>query len=330
MERPAQTPVDLPISTFDTLKETKQFAWFGELTYAITEQLSATVGARHFDYEQEDLKSFSFAGNVSYTDRPFTIEETGQSYKAVVSYTPNEDRLFYAQWSEGFRLGAGGFQSNACDIATFTAPDVNSDTSENIEVGAKTSFADNRITFNAALFRVNWDDLPVTQFAPCFHVANAGKAQSEGIELELQGALTENIRLDASASYIDATLEEDSGLGNKGDNLPGSANFNFSIGLNVDFTLASYNSYARIDYAYIGEYYNNIAETGTAAGGFGQTHVTVGMELDQWQASLFANNLTNDNGLTWVESNNLAFSPGVSRGYRIRPRTIGLNLSYQF
>ena len=35
------------------------------------------------------------------------MSETGNTFKANLSFTPNEDTLIYAQWSEGFRLGKG-------------------------------------------------------------------------------------------------------------------------------------------------------------------------------------------------------------------------------
>ena len=79
----------------------------------------------------------------------------------------------------------------------------------------------------------------------------------------------------------------------------------------------------------MGEYYNNTAETGTPAGDFGQVHVKVGSTIGKVDLDLFVNNLTNDDGLTWVEDNFQLFS-GTSPAYRIRPRTIGMNISYHF
>ena len=84
-----------------------------------------------------------------------------------------------------------------------------------------------------------------------------------------------------------------------------------------------------MDYAYVGEYYNNVKETGTPAGDFSQVHVKVGSTIGQVDVDLFVNNLTNDDGLTWVEDSFQRFS-GTRPAYQIRPRTIGLNLSYSF
>ena len=320
----------LPKNLFKGVLNIEQYAFFGELSYAMTDQLTATVGGRYFDYEKKRFASSTFNGVVNYVDRPVAIEESDQSYMVNLSYTPNDDALVYARWAQGFRLGDGQTQTGTCDAVGFTRPAIKSDTSENIEFGIKMSLADNRVILNAALFHADWDDLPVTLLDPCIHTQNAGKAQSEGIELELQAALTENLHLDMSASYTEATLQADSSLGSKGDNLPGSADYNLSLGAQYDFTLANYNSFARIDYAYIGEYYNKIGDEGMAAGGFGQLHLKAGIEIGQITADVFAKNLTNENSLTWVETIGTSFGTDGVRAYRIRPRTIGINLNYRF
>lgn len=86
----------------------------------------------------------------------------------------------------------------------------------------------------------------------------------------------------------------------------------------------------RIDYAYISEYYNTVDEIGEAAGGFGQVHVKTGITLNQVDIDLFVNNLTDADDFTWVDSSSNFTRRGISRAYRIRPRTIGLNIGYRF
>ena len=326
-----------PFSKLDDIISTKQKAFFGEVTYNITDQYSVVVGGRHFDYEREkdstlftQLFTATAAGAFLWEDRVEIIEETGQNYKVGLNFTPNEDALFYAQWAEGFRLGSGQTASTSCRTLGITVPSIKSDSTENFEIGAKLAFADNRVTLNTAIYQVNWEDIPVLiNTNGCFRTENFGKAKSEGIEIELQAQWLENLRVDISMSYTEAELEETTSIGTKGDPLPGSADFNLSTGIQYDFTLANYDSFIRIDYSYFSEYHSNLAESGEAAGGFGQVNTSLGMNVDQWAISLFANNLINENGLTWVETSNTDQS-GTTRAYRIRPRTIGLNLSYEF
>ena len=96
--------------------------------------------------------------------------------------------------------------------------------------------------------------------------------------------------------------------------------------------MASNNSFARIDYAYISEYFNSVGSGAgqTPAGGFGQFNLKVGTQFDQISADIFVDNLTNNDGLTWVETVFSGIVTDVTRANQIRPRTIGLNLRYQF
>ena len=329
---PAQTPPAAQpyLIKLDNITTTTQKAFFGELSYSISDGFAVTIGGRYFDYDRELDSSVILFGNSLWTNQLTPTDETGSNYKAVFNYTPNEDILFYAQWSEGFRLGNGQLQHPGCTAIGKDITSIESDSTQNFEFGVKTAFADNRITLNASAYSIDWDDIPVfVNENGCPRNENAGKAKSQGIEIELQAQLTESLRWDMSASYVDATLEETSSIGTAGDPLPGSADYNASVAIQYDFTLANYNSFARIDYAYIGEYYNNLTEIGTEAGGFGQANLSLGVDIDQLSVNLFANNLTNENGLTWVETNRAGFSDDNS-AYRIRPRTIGVNLSYQF
>ena len=325
--------IAFPLLRTETFEQT---AFFGELSYDISDQLTATVGVRHFDYEIGGIESF----NSGPFEAIPSADETGQSYKALLAYAPNEDMMVYGQWAEGFRPGKGLTPNITCaalginDIPT----QLDSDTTENIELGFKSSWADNQFVFNAALYRINWEGIPVSVnlgnngAASCLVDFNAGKAVAEGIELEFQSRVTENLHVDISASYGETTLSGDSDLGNDGDNLPGSSDFNATLGIQYDFSLANNSSFARIDYSYISEYFNSVGSgTGqTPAGGFGQLNLKVGTQIDQVSADIFVDNLTNNDGLTWVETVFSGIVTDVTRANQIRPRTIGLNLRYQF
>ena len=322
------------LSALDITRSTKQKAVFGELSYTVTEQLTATVGGRYFDYESAEISTQTFFGFPGVT--PTDIAETGQTYKANLSYTPNEDMLIYGQWAEGFRLGRGQSSNPTCTAAGFPSQSqIDSDTSENFELGFKSSLAEGRVILNAALYQVDWEGIPVViNPAPgCLQTVNAGKAKSEGVELEMQARLTENLSVDVSASYGESTMTEDADFGGgvvveKGDNLPGSSDFNASLAIQYDFTLANNETFIRVDYSYISDYYSSFDESGLAVGGFGLVNLKAGMEFDDISVDIFANNLANNDGLTWVDSVNGIF--GTLRANRIRPRSIGLNLRYQF
>ena len=162
---------------------------------------------------------------------------------------------------------------------------------------------------------------------------NAGKSKSQGVELEAQASFTENLTMTMGVAYNDSTLTEDipnvSGFGVKGDNLPGSADYNINLGLQYHFTLAGHDAFIRSDYTYVGEFYNNFSEAGQPAGGYSQINLKAGIKLNQFDVELFVNNLTNADDFTWIEALYSDFG-GANRAYRLKPRTVGLNVGYQF
>ena len=133
-------------------RNTDQLAIFGEITYDFTEQLAVTLGARHFDYDQDYTSSFTMGSGLPDVSEEKPQEETGETYKINISYTPDDESLLYFQWAEGFRLGSTTAPlSPACDVDNdgilddvgFPAPDtIDSDTSESFELGFKTQIGD--------------------------------------------------------------------------------------------------------------------------------------------------------------------------------------------
>jgi len=57
-------------------------------------------------------------------------------------------------------------------------------------------------------------------------------------------------------------------------------------------------------------------------------NLKAGVEINAINLDLFVNNLTNANDFTWVD--NLLNGLGSQRAYRLKPRTVGLNVSYRF
>ena len=322
-------------SSFLVDDELTQKAFFSELSYQLSEQWSTTLGVRAFDYSGQQINSS--AGFFEEPTNLATLDEDGENFKINLTYTPNEDTLVYAMWAEGFRQGRPDFVTSSCLVPGtrqlrdlgFDAPGfVGSDSLENFELGFKASLLDNRVNVDVNVYRINWEGIPIGLFeASCGNsvVFNAGESKSEGAELALQAKITPSLNLDFSISYGESTLTEDApNLGSRGDNLPGSADFNAYIGVEYSFNLAGLDAFVRGDYTYVSEYYSNIAETGASSGGYNEIDLKVGTSFDSVDVDLYVDNLTNADDFTWTDE-----FVGI-RAYRLRPRTIGLNIGYHF
>ncbi len=103
----------------------KQTAFFAEVSYDITDRLTATLGARYYEYEQG-----SWTERAGYWYRSETFgspgtttsdkaDDRGETYRANLSWKPSEETLVYAQWAEGFRLASIARpkpEARGCDI----------------------------------------------------------------------------------------------------------------------------------------------------------------------------------------------------------------------
>ena len=128
-----------------------------------------------------------------------------------------------------------------------------------------------------------------------------------------------------SATNIELTSDAPP-IGVKGDRLPGTPEYNANLGLRYDFELGGHSIFIRSDYAYVGGYYSNLQEEGVEAGDYHQVNARAGANFGPVNLDIFVNNLTNADEVTWVNTVVVA----DARAYRLRPRTIGFNVSYEF
>ncbi|MDP3854411.1 TonB-dependent receptor [Phenylobacterium sp.] len=210
----------------DTLWLTKQLredvdsAVFGELTYDVTDKLTGTVGVRGFKSENS-LKGF-FGFGLGYssgtgvggcfgppvvsggpcTNLNKTTEETGYTYKVNLTYKIDEDRMVYGIVSTGFR--PGGINRRG------TLAPYESDFLTNYEAGWKTTWLNNRLRWNGAVFYETWEDFQFSFLGAngLTEIKNAGQAKMTGVESDINWLVGDGLTIFGSAAYIDAKLDE--------------------------------------------------------------------------------------------------------------------------
>lgn len=116
--------------------------------------------------------------------------------------------MFYLTYSEGFK--AGGFSAFGLDEPTIFDPEEVANT----ELGFKLDMWDQRFRLNGAVYHMDYDDmqLGVTRtyaaFDTEFGITNAGKAELQGVELELVLLPISGLYISLTGSYIDASYDE--------------------------------------------------------------------------------------------------------------------------
>ena len=202
------------------LRQDKDEAIFGEVSYDITKQLSLTGGMRFYQYDNT-LKGFRGykSSEASCIDpAPFLTapclrftgqaKESGNLGKINLTYKINDDALMYVTWSEGYRPGGVNRVAN-------TGPYLE-DKLVNLELGWKTSWLDNSLVFNGAVFKQSWDDFQFStiEFTPGEEIGltlikNAASAEINGLEMDLSWAATYNLNLSAGIAFYDSKLSKD-------------------------------------------------------------------------------------------------------------------------
>ena len=315
---------------------------------------------------------------------PTTLqEEDGTLFKVNTSYTFDNGNLIYATFSQGYRLGGGNaggpcppFDPNSgqglCLLAAgqqFGPDPVNdvrqlderayaSDTVDNYEIGAKTTWFDGDLILNGSFYFIEWTDpqLSATSVnAGTSITVNAGAAETMGVDLSGSWQVNDNFNIRGSFSYVDAQLTEDVPdlvttisppgfgtvfeAGQNGDRLPGSPETQFSFFGSYTVPLDNGNE-VLIDggYAWQGDVLDEAGARGDSLTlpSFGRASVAVGYHTDTWSATAYVDNLFDELAETSVAANalfNQTISGANVRSFRtnvLPPRTIGVRLNYNF
>lgn len=318
----------------------RQVAGFGELSVKPVEKLTFTAGVRYYDYHKTTGGQVLLSGPIFLTHAgPYTGVTTtanGALEKFNVSYELAQGVMTYATASKGFRPGgANNIPGLPANLISYKA-----DSLWNYELGLKSSWLDNRLTLNTAVFDEEWSSMQTSaQTANGLYsfITNAGKARIRGTEMELNAVPYRGLTLSAGVGYVDAKLTQNqatsallvtAATGLAGDRIPNTPEWTASTSAEYKWPLAGdLNGLVRADFAYTGDEQATFAKIDpnyTTYGGFGTVNLRAGVQADRWEASFFCQNASNRIGSTAVSDGN-GFK---NLSYGIPPRTMGLTFRY--
>jgi len=190
----------------------KQLAFFGEMTYDLTDKWSVTGGARWFEFDRRSFDKYQIPKGLPAFSDPDADGLTSESkdsdttFKLSTQYQFTPDVMAYALYSEGFRLGGSNSERSA---ATGLVPAIyGPDTLENYEIGLKSQWFDNRLQLNGSAFLMEWTDIQTRLGSTSDSDDgawwlegnfNGGKAEQKGVELSGEWYATERLSIGFSA-----------------------------------------------------------------------------------------------------------------------------------
>ncbi|MGG6462466.1 TonB-dependent receptor [Solilutibacter silvestris] len=358
-------------------------AVFGEASFDITSSLTATAGIRHYR-AHNGLQGFfgyalGYSGNPEKgeakcqalygTDRSKwpgykgapcsdfnkSVRESGNLGRANLTYHFDKDKMIYATWSQGYRPGGVNRRAVSDKNAFYLA-----DTLTNYELGWKTSWMNNRLRFNGAVFSQRWKDFQFSFLGlnGLTEIRNANQAQIDGTEMELTWAATNRFTLSGSIGAYKPRLTQNycrlaadgsvvsscSGvdlLAPKGSTLPFAPKFKGNLVGRYAFEVGKYNAYVQGVVAHVGERNSDLRTSEEDTKGKMKAYTTfdlsAGLGGDKWNIEAYIANLTDSRGITkrgleCLESVCGADPsvPGSIYSTPIRPRTMGIRFSQKF
>ena len=193
---------------------TTSYAAFGQVTWNINDQWSATLGLR-YTAEEKDRDGAQITDPKTALDIPpiagpdlfydDTRSDDDISPSINVRYFVTPDIMTYASVSRGFK--SGGFNQRR-EVEGSTG-EFDEETATNYELGWKGTWMDRRLQFNGTVYYVDYDDFQAQAFdGSSIKVTNAGSLESYGSELELVFIPAANATVGTALGYNKAEYSE--------------------------------------------------------------------------------------------------------------------------
>lgn len=335
-------------------RDREQRAIFGEIRYEVSDALQIGYGFRYYELKDEafgDMDIFNLFEDIFGTTelaKRQLPKEDDIIHRFDVSYNLNQDMMTYFLFSQGYRQGG----ENLPGLFTVFPLTYDTDTTDNYEIGLKSTWFDRKLMVNVTAYWVNIDGIQ-ERLRKCDAVLNVcegytdnvANAVSRGFELETAVRATDKWSYRGSLTYGVSELAEDSvaavgdesgsitpnpTAGFKGDRLPNTPNVTAAVNLRYDGSTdiggLDLPTFADLTWFYVGSSYTEFNDSDPVYfknDAYTETRLRAGIYGDSWRLSFYVNNL-------FDETNDLGSRARIFTTVREitvnRPRTIGINL----
>ncbi len=325
-------------------QKTTSFAGFFSADWYINEQWTVTAGLRWTEEEKDFVGGASAPGYYPLRGEPwpgiynaFTADEkwTETTPRVSVRYQPNDNFMYYASYSEGFK--SGGFFARQANYNI--DPSYDPEYVKNYEFGWKTVLLDGSMILNGAIFYADYEDkqesilVPVDLTNVATVIRNASTLEMTGFELEMMYQVTEYWDLQVTYGFLDAEYDDylaDLGTGTVTDNSdlePRNTPEN-TFGLTTSYTRqigpGVFNGV--LSYRYRDEMETNASNNPLGSlDSINNLDATMSYSFENYRIAVWGRNITDEREQRWATIGGI-----TTRGWWNEPEMYGATLSASF
>ena len=315
--------------TCDQDVSTRSYAAYADLHLPIGDTLHLNVGGRFTDDEKTVQVDFE---NRLFPPADFRSESFQESWseftpRLALTWRPRPTLSLFASYTQGFT--SGGFNTEE-DTPEIIGRPFDPETLTAVELGVKTASRDNRVSFNATLFRQEYEDKQEGFLLPgsFFSIFNASEATMEGAELELAWTVSDYLSARATYSYLDAEYDRfviPGGADFSGNKLQTAPETSYSVALDYRRNLGANTLSAGLSYTWQDDYFtgaSNVPEFLIDDYALVNARIAYAWNNDRWTVKLWGKNLADEDFVR------IRGTSGAIAEYYGPPRTYGVNLTY--
>lgn len=328
-------PLNLGLGIADVPTLYREYAFFGDATWHITDKLDVTGGVR---YAHNNQTFEQLGSGLLIASSPLASSHEGvTTYLANARYRFSRNVMAYARFATGYRPGGPNFLArNPVTGELLAPPTFKSDTLKSYEGGVKAETADHSFAVDASVYYIDWNNIQILSAVNGISAfLNAGGAHIKGSELTLTARPDRRFTATGVFAYNDGYLTgADAGLGaRKGERLPNTAHFTATA--TVDYVLVdnALKPSVGASVRYVGK---RTASFDASAGipqyrlpDYVSTDLRAGLTLGPVEAQLYVHNLFDVRGQLSAYTI-LSSLGGPAEVTILQPRTVGVSGAVRF
>ncbi|SFH00465.1 iron complex outermembrane recepter protein [Duganella sp. CF458] len=324
-------------------QKNEAWAMFGSVNYAVTDAFTVRGGLRYTE-DKKDFDTLETTGTVLVGPKSVSESKDKFNWDLSGTYKLNSDVSVYARYATGFRAPSIAAASTSVPITVADAETITS-----IEAGVKADLWNRRARASLSVYDYDVKNQQLTVVGGNSNVTkliNAAKTKGRGIEGEIEGFITNDFKMSASASYNFTEIRDPSLSVNKcaqctildpvnasgrvvidGNALPQAPKWIINLNARYNYPLAEGNLFVVTDWSYRSKVnfflYEAVEFTGAplTEGGLRVGYNWAG---GKYEVAAFARNITDQRRITGaIDFNNLT-------GFVNEPRQFGVQFKGSF